>query len=99
MRRFKPPRIETIRLKTVLATMILCLIVSICALSAKEASASPQLLSQQNFVYTPSEMLDFDIEVYLQANAPELVEHAEVISHWAGRISISPKIILSLIEH
>lgn len=82
-----------------LATMILYLIVSLCALSAKEASASPQLLSQQNFVYTPSEMLDFDIEVYLQANAPELVEHAEVISHWAGRTSISPKIILTLIEH
>jgi LasA protease len=44
-------------------------------------------------------MLDFDIEAYLQANAPELVEHAEVISHWAGRTSISPKIILTLIEH
>jgi hypothetical protein len=82
-----------------LAKMILCLIVGLCALSAKEASASPQLLSQQNFVYTPSEMLDFDIEAYLQANAPELVEHGEVISHWAGRTSISPKIILTLIEH
>jgi LasA protease len=81
------------------AMMTLCLIASLFVLSAKEANASSALLSQQNFVYTPSEMLNFDIEAYLQANAPQLAGHAEVISHWSGRTSISPKVILTLIEH
>jgi hypothetical protein len=61
------------------AAMFLCLIVSVHALCVKEANASSRLLSQQDFVYTPSEMLNFDIEAYLQANAPLIAGHAEVI--------------------
>jgi LasA protease len=44
-------------------------------------------------------MLSFDLENYLLQNAPHLVKYAEIISHWCGYSSISPKVIIALIEY
>jgi LasA protease len=79
--------------------MSTCLGISPYAFSQNESGQPLPLFSQENFIYTPNEMLNFDIEAYLQVNAPDLVVHAEAISHWSGRTSISPKVILTLIEH
>lgn len=49
-------------------------------------------------IYSTDEMFQFDIEGFLQAKAPHLLPHAEVISHWAGYSSISPKVLLALME-
>jgi LasA protease len=49
-------------------------------------------------VYSYEEMFGFDIEDYLAANAPHLLPHAEVLSHWAGYTTISPRVLLALME-
>ncbi len=56
-------------------------------------------ISPHQLVYTPQEMLSFNIEEYLENHAPQLVDFAEIISHWSGYSSISPKIIITIIEH
>lgn len=56
------------------------------------APAAPSLL------YGHEEMFGFDIEDYLRHNAPHLLPHAEAISHWAGYSTISPRVLLALIE-
>ena len=43
-------------------------------------------------------MFNFDIEAYLASQAPHLLPYAEHISHWAGYSSISPKVLLTLLE-
>lgn len=86
-------------LNSSLALLLMCFAIAPCAFSANEADTPRPKLLQKNFIYTPSEMLSFDIEAFLLENAPNLAEHAEAISHWSGRSSISPKIIISLIEH
>ncbi|PAJ75243.1 hypothetical protein CJF42_06225 [Pseudoalteromonas sp. NBT06-2] len=55
-------------------------------------------LTKGDLVYTYDEMLNFDIKNYLNENAPHLSQYAEIISHHAGRTSISPQLIISLIE-
>lgn len=75
-----------------------CVAINPRALTAAEIESAGSL-SQQNFVYTPNEMLNFDITAYIESNAPHLLNQAEAISHWSGRTTISPKIILSLLEH
>lgn len=66
------------------------------------ASAQPQEIlgarAAHPLVYSHDEMFNFDIAGYLQAKAPHLQAHAEVISHWAGYSSISPKVLLALME-
>lgn len=54
---------------------------------------------KSQMVYTPEEMFNFSIEQYLVQNAPHLVDYTEVISHWSGYSSISPKVIIALIEY
>lgn len=49
-------------------------------------------------VYSYDEMFGFDIEGYLAARAPHLLPHAEALSHWAGYTTISPKVLLALME-
>jgi len=56
-------------------------------------------LLQSQLIYTPQEMLNFNIEEYLENTSPELAEFAEIISHWSGYSSISPKILLAMIEN
>ncbi len=69
------------------------------ALSAETTRSDQLLLSNSAFIYTPAEMLTFNIESYLGTNAPALVNFSEIISHWSGYSSISPKIIIALIEY
>ena len=52
-----------------------------------------------DFVYSYDEMFAFDSDTYLAARAPHLRPHAETISHFAGRSSISPRFLIALIEH
>ena len=43
-------------------------------------------------------MFNFDIDNYIASNAPHLKPYAEAISHWAGYSSVSPKVLIALIE-
>lgn len=40
----------------------------------------------------------FDLESYLAVNAPFLLNKKELIAHWSGYYSISPKVLLTLME-
>ena len=70
-----------------------------CSLSAvaaetghkAEATVSP-------LIYSYDEMFSFEIEAYLASQAPHLLPYAEVISHWAGYSSISPRVLLAVME-
>ena len=55
-------------------------------------------LTKQQIIYDYDEMLNFDLDGYLKSQAPHLLEHAEVISHYAGYSSISPKLLIALME-
>ena len=66
---------------------------------AEEIISADSSIENELLIYTPEEMLSFNIEDYLLHNAPHLVEYAEIISHWCGYSSISPKIIIALIEY
>jgi len=83
------------------------------ALSATEQPAAdrqttaPQILGPQEPGFTPAtsaliysydEMFNFNIETFLTSQAPHLLPYAEVISHWAGYSSISPRVLLTLID-
>ncbi|MBD1557790.1 M23 family metallopeptidase [Vibrio sp. S9_S30] len=59
--------------------------------------SSPQLINDRVFLYGP-ELYEMDWDDFFAQNAPLLAEKKEVIMHWAGYASISPKLILSLIE-
>lgn len=49
-------------------------------------------------LYSYDEMFNFDIEAFLASQAPHLLPYAEHISHWAGYSSISPRVLLALME-
>ncbi len=55
-------------------------------------------ITDDQFIYSYEEMLNFDVKAYLQENAPHLVDQTEVINHWAGTSTVSPKVLLTLIE-
>jgi LasA protease len=61
--------------------------------------ASHPILTEQDLIYNNEQMLHFSIEDYLMTHAPHLSPHAETISHWAGFTTISPKILIALMEH
>jgi LasA protease len=54
--------------------------------------------SANPLVYSYDEMFNFDIEAFLASQAPHLLPYAEHISHWAGYSSISPRVLLALME-
>lgn len=60
--------------------------------------ALPQSPGASALVYSYDEMFNFDIEQYLVSQAPHLLPYAETISHWAGYTSISPRVLLTLID-
>jgi len=62
--------------------------------TASNAQASPEA----SLIYSYQEMQSFDLKGYLKKNAPYLANQSETISHWAGYTSISPKVLLTLIE-
>ncbi|OZG69747.1 metalloendopeptidase [Hahella sp. CCB-MM4] len=55
-------------------------------------------ISDDQFIYSYQEMLNFDVEAYLQEHAPHLADKAEIITHWAGYSTVSPKVLLTMIE-
>jgi LasA protease len=59
--------------------------------------APGQVLADGQFVYGPNAR-DFDLRAYLQANAPHLLDRAELISGQAAYYSISPRVLLALLE-
>ncbi len=69
------------------------------ASSAGTTQSDQPFLSNNVFIYSPAEMLTFDIESYLGTNAPDLTDFSEILSHWSGYSTISPKIIIALIEY
>ncbi len=64
--------------------------------AASAADSAPVTVS--DLIYTPEEMFGFDIERYLAKRAPHLLGQSEAISHWAGYSSISPKVLIALME-
>ncbi len=76
----------------------------ICALGISALQAAEPLRPPTTkqlvhpIVYSYDEMFNFDIEAYLASQAPHLLPYAEHISHWAGYSSISPRVLLTLIE-
>ncbi|WP_163836173.1 pre-peptidase C-terminal domain-containing protein [Spartinivicinus ruber] len=82
------------------STIIFVLSSSGAALSAEQNKVIKDgyAFEQNQLIYTTDEMFNFDIKNYLENNAPHLVDYAEVISHWSGFSSISPRVIIALIE-
>lgn len=77
------------------------LLLSAPALYASETPDArlPQLNPASSaLIYSYDEMFHFDIGQYLASHAPHLLPYAEVISHWAGYSSISPRVLLTLID-
>jgi LasA protease len=80
-------------------TKVNMLIAFALAASCTKTIASEPLLTEKELIYTNEQMLGFSIEDYLRTYAPHLLTHAETISHWAGFSSISPKVLIALMEH
>ncbi|WP_338844728.1 hypothetical protein V8J88_13870 [Massilia sp. W12] len=87
-------------MKNIPRSKIISAIFSLCAMSAGIAHADNGLAKHDNpLIYSHQEMFQFDIAGWLQNNAPHLKQHAEVISHWAGYTSVSPRVLIALMEH
>jgi LasA protease len=63
-----------------------------------DAVALPLNPATSALIYSYDEMFHFNIEQYLASQAPHLLPYTEVISHWAGYTSISPRVLLTLID-
>jgi LasA protease len=92
-------------MKMKMKTRALCLGLAVAialasgAASAAEGGDRPSAgLTSEDLVYSYDEMFDFDIDTYLATRAPHLRQHGEAISHWAGYSSISPKVLIALME-
>jgi hypothetical protein len=66
--------------------------------NAQSATAAIVAQTANPLVYSYDEMFNFDIEAFLASQAPHLLPYAEQISHWAGYSSISPRVLLALME-
>ncbi|WP_018692700.1 pre-peptidase C-terminal domain-containing protein [Algicola sagamiensis] len=69
-----------------------------CAFTTLQLPANEIEVSEVNIIYQYEEMFQFDIAAYLQQHSPHLYPYAEIISHWSGYSSISPKVLLTLME-
>lgn len=69
-------------------------------LFSNAVQAEGQMVAQatNSLVYSHDEMFHFDINAFLQTRAPALASQAEAISHWAGYSTISPKVLIALME-
>lgn len=84
------------------------LLASPLVLAAEPATSEPQAVTispsgsdagnAATLIYSYDEMFQFDLDAYLAVQAPHLLPYAEVISHWSGYSSISPKVMLTLLE-
>jgi len=81
---------------------LMCTVVLAMSMSgmawAADRSADAAGLTGADLVYSYDEMFDFDVDAYLAKRAPHLRRHSESISHWAGYSSISPKVLIALME-
>ena len=64
--------------------------------AAGQAAVGP--ITASDMIYPPDEMIDFKVDRYFAMRAPHLRSKCEVISHWAGQSTISPKILIALLE-
>ncbi len=71
---------------------------ALCASETPDARLPQLNPASSALIYSYDEMFHFDIEQYLASQAPHLLPYAEVISHWAGYSSISPRVLLTLID-
>lgn len=74
------------------------LIATVALSAATPVQAGAQATPEPALLYSYAEMRSFDLPAYLARRAPQLLPHAEAISHWAGYSSISPKVLLTLME-
>ncbi|KZN41441.1 peptidase M23 [Pseudoalteromonas luteoviolacea] len=54
-------------------------------------------VDETQFIFT-NELLNEDWQALLYSSAPHLIDHQEVLLHWAGHTSINPKLLLALME-
>jgi LasA protease len=66
-------------------------------LSIYREGYSLRWLEDRDFLYGPA-LLDFDLKAFLASNAPHILPYADFISHWCGYYSVSPKVILTIME-
>jgi len=90
-------------------SLLLCSL-SVAAATPASTTAGPRVVHDNSasaatlrqplnpLIYSYDEMFNFDIEAYLASQAPHLLPYAEQISHWAGYSSISPRVLLALME-
>lgn len=80
---------------------ILITIVSIWLLSIGPVAHanSEQGIEYNHFIYTPDDMLNFDVASFVNDNMPGITPHTEEIQHWSAYSSISPKILISLFSY
>lgn len=89
------------RRSSLLGPAVLCLLTSLF-LPGMAAASVPVNLEVHNsrFIYSADEKLgnDFNLNGYLAQNAPWLQPYRELITHWCGYTTVSPRIALALIE-
>lgn len=83
---------------THIKTLVSAIALACSALAGNAMANTGMAPAANSLVYSYDEMFQFDIEAFLLARAPHLLPHAEAISHWAGYTSISPKVLLALME-
>lgn len=84
--------------RTLKFVFIACLSLSGLSQAQPQVAKATQAAPVHPLIYGREEMFGFDIEGYLAARAPALLPYAETISHWAGYSSISPRVLIALIE-
>ncbi len=60
--------------------------------------SEPPAVDNSRLVYSPEEMINLDLDRFIERSAPHLAPYRETLSHWSAYASISPKIVLSLVE-
>ncbi|WP_271007821.1 M23 family metallopeptidase [Paucibacter sp. B51] len=84
--------------KALRIVFLACLSLSGLSLVQAQSAKTTQAAPLHPLIYGREEMFGFDVEDYLSSKAPALLPYAEAISHWAGYSSISPRVLLALIE-
>ena len=96
---------NTLTRKTLYGIMLLAVFLSafgaggLSSVSAREAGmmTPDYILSDGEFVYGPN-VGDFNLRIYLEANAPHLLKYAEDLYGRSEYFSINPKVYITLLE-
>ncbi|OZG73213.1 metalloendopeptidase [Hahella sp. CCB-MM4] len=81
-------------MKSTIGYVVVCVLVVLTPIT----QAIENLITDEQFIYTPREMLTFDVPAYLKRHAPHMLDQAEVITHWSGYYGISPKLLMTIME-